>query len=110
MAPRVSECHGRGGGRTDLDGFLLHLVAHVGGLDLGCEARLVLARLRYVSPIGAARAVRWKGQAGGRGDDDVPSTWSFEATTSFSFWPGILGNASRGDSGVSAGGGAGGGA
>lgn len=71
VAPWASECHGRGG-RTNLDGFLLHLVAHVGGLDLGCEARLVLARLRYHSPIGAARAVRWKGS--GRGARDAGTT------------------------------------
>lgn len=56
------------GGRTDLDGFLLHLVAHVGRLDLGYAAgRLVLARLEgtFLPPIGAARErVRWKGSRG----------------------------------------------
>ena len=55
------ECH-RWGERTDLDGFLLHLVAHVGGLDLGYAGRLVLARFVSRVPFshrGDARG-RWE--------------------------------------------------
>jgi hypothetical protein len=43
------------GVRTDLDGFLLHLLAHVSGLDLGCAARSVYAHL-VAGTIGVVRA------------------------------------------------------
>lgn len=56
------------GGRTDLDGFLLHLVAHVGGLDLGYTGKLVLrvswARVPF-SYRGDARG-RWEGRGWGQ--------------------------------------------
>lgn len=56
MALWALDRHGLGE-RTDLDSFLLHLVAHVGGLDLGCSARLVLARLSGTFDASGRRAV-----------------------------------------------------